>query len=173
MNGTRAGRLKGMDAPRSSDENQPRIWSCDGDLTIREGDWLRLWNSLGLSPAHDVWVGYRPDVYENSGPGGNVRKNPLANVLAGRKVIQIVSRTAPADLDAKVTFAEARLGTPWAAFYNCQDFASEVATGIAQSFQRDAILGIPLVFGLIGVFAWAFGDQPPKRKRSRRSRRTL
>jgi hypothetical protein len=75
-------------------------------------------------------------VYENSGPGGLVRRNTLGNVLAGRKVIHIVARAEPADLDAKVRFAESKLGTPWAGFYNCQDFASEVATGTPQSCTR-------------------------------------
>jgi len=75
--------------------------SCDGDPTIREGEWLRLWNLLSIGVAHDVWVGTGGIVYENSGPGGFVRRNTLANVLAGRKVIHIVARTAAAELLAQ------------------------------------------------------------------------
>src|SRR2546427_13242956 len=94
-------------APQSS----VTILSCDGDPTIREGDWLRLWNSVGIGLAHDVWVGTGGIVYENSGLGGFVRRNLFANVIAGRKVIHIVARTAVADFYAKVSFAESKLGT--------------------------------------------------------------
>jgi hypothetical protein len=58
--------------------------------------------------AHDVWVGADGTVYENSGPGGFVRRNTFGNVLVGRKVILIVPRTAAADLEAKVNVAESR-----------------------------------------------------------------
>lgn len=51
--------------------------------------------------AHEVWVGTGSIVYENSGPGGFVRRNTLANVLARRKVIHIVARTVAAELEAK------------------------------------------------------------------------
>jgi hypothetical protein len=120
---------------------------------------------LGVGFAHDVWVSTGSTVYENSGPGGLVRRNTLGNVLAGRKVIHIVACTAAADLDAKVRFAESKLGTPWAGFYNCQDFASEVATGKPQSFQRDALVAVSLVFsGLV----WFANQQPPSRKRRTR-----
>ncbi|MGD1094696.1 MAG: hypothetical protein ABSB35_22225, partial [Bryobacteraceae bacterium] len=37
--------------------DNPIVLSFDGDLTIREGDWLRQWNSLGVGAAHEVWVG--------------------------------------------------------------------------------------------------------------------
>lgn len=137
----------------------PIILSCDGDLTIREGDWLRLWNSLGVGVAHDVWVGTGGTVYENSGPGGFVRRNWLQHVLAGRKVIHIVARTMADDLPFRVAFAESKLGTLWAGFYNCQDFASEVATGKPQSFQRDAVVGLSIVFGGLLLAA----NQPPHR----------
>jgi hypothetical protein len=115
------------------------ILSCDGDATLGQGDWLRFWNPTGMGIAHDVWVGIGGIVYENSGPGGFVRRNTLANVLAGRKVIHIVARTAPADTVAKLYFAESRSGTLWSVFYNCQDFASEVVTGRPQSFQREGL----------------------------------
>jgi hypothetical protein len=138
------------------------VLSCDGNPTIREGDWLRLWNSLGVGVAHDVWVGIGGIVYENSGPGGNVRRNLLANVLVGRKVIHIVARTAVCELQAKVDFAESKLGTLWAGFYNCQDFASEVATGRPQSFQRDVVVALGVFFGGL---AWFANQQPPRRKR--------
>jgi hypothetical protein len=121
------------------------VFLCDGDPTLREGDWLRLWSSLGIGVAHDVWVGTGGTVYENSGPAGFVRRNTLANALAGRKAIQIVARTPAGELEAKANFAEWRLGTQWAAFYNCQDFASEVATGRPQSFQREAVVALSLV----------------------------
>jgi hypothetical protein len=142
-----------MDLYPVEEQDSVIILSCDGDLTIREGDWLRLWHSLGVGIAHDVWVGTGSTVYENSGPGGLVRRNTLGNVLVGRKVIHIVARTPAADLDAKVRFAESKLGTPWAGFYNCQDFASEVATGKPQSFQRDAVVALALVFGGLALFA--------------------
>jgi hypothetical protein len=144
----------------------PIILSCDGDWTIREGDWLRLWNSLGVGVAHDVWVGTGGIVYENSGPGGFVRRNWLENVLVGRKVIHIVSRTTADDLPFRVAFAESKLGTLWAGFYNCQDFASEVATGTPQSFQRDAVVGLSIVFG--GLMLIASQQQPRPKRPSRR-----
>jgi len=39
--------------------DNPIVLSCDGDPTIPEGEWLRLWNSLGVGVAHEdeVWVG--------------------------------------------------------------------------------------------------------------------
>ncbi len=141
------------------------VLSCDGNPTIREGDWLRLWNSLGVGVAHDVWVGIGGIVYENSGPGGNVRRNTLGNVLAGRKVIHIVARTAAEELDAKVEFAETKLGTPWAGFYNCQDFASEVATGRPQSFQREGLIAASV---LVGGLIWVANKQQPRTKRRAR-----
>lgn len=144
----------------------PIILSCDGDLTIREGDWLRLWNSLGVGVAHDVWVGTGDIVYENSGPGGFVRRNWLQHVLAGRTVIHIVARTMAEDFQSKLAFAESKLGTLWAGFYNCQDFASEVATGKPQSFQRDAVVGLSIVFG--GLMLVANQAQPRRKRRSRR-----
>jgi hypothetical protein len=147
-----------MDLSRG-DQRSVHVFSCDGDPTLREGDWLRLWSSLGIGVAHDVWVGTGGTVYENSGPAGFVRRNTLANVLAGRKAIQIVARTAAGELEAKVNFAEWRLGTQWAAFYNCQDFASEVATGRPQSFQREAVVALSLfAAGLL----W-FSSQQPRR----------
>jgi hypothetical protein len=156
-----------MEQAPQGDQNTVTILSCDGDLTLREGDWLRLWNDVGIGIAHDVWVGIGGAVYENSGPGGDVRRNAFANVLAGRKVIHIVARTAPADLQSKVLFAESMLGTPWSGFYNCQDFASEVATGKPQSFQREAVVGLSLV---VGGLVWVSNRQPPpKRKRRTRS----
>ena len=85
------GKIRIMEWPTAQNHSGPIILSCDGDFTIREGDWLRLWNSLGVGVAHDVWVGTGGVVYENSGPGGFVRRNWLANVLAGRKVIHIVA----------------------------------------------------------------------------------
>lgn len=148
--------------------NQPSVFvvTCDGDFTIREGDWLRLWNSLGMGVAHDVWVGVGGIVYENSGPGGSVRRNNLANVLAGRAVIQILARTVATEFQAKVAFAESKLGTPWTGFYNCQDFASEVATGQAESFQREAVVAVSLV---VGGLVWLANQQAPKRTRRRRA----
>ena len=105
---------------------------------------------MGVGVAHEVWVGAGYVVYENSGPGGFVQRNALEVVLSGRKVIQIVARTSCGELLEKTKVAESRLYTPWAAFYTCQDFASEVATGRAQSFQRDGILaGAVVVLGLI------------------------
>ena len=150
-----------------TDPNSVFILSCDGDVTIREGDLLRLWNSLGGGVAHDVWVGTGGTVYENSGPGGDVRRNTLGNVLAGRKVIHIVARTV-ADLQAKVEFAESKLGIPWTGFYNCQDFASEVATGRPQSFQRDAVVAVSLITAV--GFAWSSNQEQPRR-RARKARR--
>jgi len=139
------------------------ILSCDGDPTIREGDWLRLWNSFGPGVAHDVWVGGTGGiVYENSGPGGFVRRNTLTNVLEGRQAIQIVARTRVEELGAKVAFAESKIGTLWAGFYNCQDFASEVATGKAQSFQRESILALSAI---AGGFLWFANQQQPRRSR--------
>jgi hypothetical protein len=143
------------------------VFSCDGDGTIREGDWLRLWNSHGIGVAHDIWVAKGGIVYENSGPGGFVRRNFLGNVLAGRRVIHILARTSPGDLDVKIAFAESRLGTPWASLYNCQDFASEVATGRAESFQRDAIVGVTLSVALVAALAGQLDT--PKRSKSRRN----
>lgn len=123
-----------MNQPARSTSSPLVILPCDGDPTIRVGDWLRLWNSAGGGIAHDVWVGIDGVVYENSGPGGCVRRNLLSNVLAGRQIIHIVARTAPSEFGSKLLLAEWRVGTPWAAFYNCQDFASEIATGKPQSF---------------------------------------
>ena len=151
-----------MELTPADDQNSVFILSCDGDPTIREGDWLRLWNSLGVGVAHDVWVGRGGIVYENSGPGGNVRRNTFGNVAAGRKVIHIVGRTAAEALDAKIEFAESKLGTPWAGFYNCQDFASEVATGKPQSFQREGIIAASV---LVGGLMWFANQQQPRKKR--------
>lgn len=153
-----------MELSPAEDQDSVIILSCDGDPTIREGDWLRLWNSMGIGIAHDVWVGTGSTVYENSGPGGLVRRNMLANVLAGRKVIHIVARTAVSELETKVTFAESRLGTQWTAFYNCQDFASEVATGRPQSFQREVIVAASL---LAAGLVWYANQQPPRRRQRR------
>jgi hypothetical protein len=70
------------------------------------------------------------------------------------------------DLRFKVEFAESKLGTLWAGFYNCQDFASEVATGKAQSFQRDAVVALSMVFGSL---IWVANQQhPPRKRRARR-----
>jgi hypothetical protein len=143
------------------------ILACDGDFTIRDGDWLRLWNSLGVGVAHDVWVGTGGTVYENSGPGGNVRRNSLTNVLTGRKVIHIIARTPPHELPAKVRFAESKLGTLWDAFYNCQDFASEVATGAPQSFQREAVVALSLLAGGLVLLS---NQQQPRQRYRRRAR---
>lgn len=130
------------------------VLSCDGDPTLREGDWLRLWNSSGGGIAHDVWVGVDGLVYENSGPGGFVRRNMLNEVLAGRQIITILARTtSTAELNEKVSFAESRLGESWTAFYNYQDFASEVATGRPQSFQREGIVAAALL--VTGLAVWA------------------
>ena len=149
---------------RSAAQNAVLILSRDGDHTLRQGDWLRLWNSMDGGIAHDVWVGVGDTVYENSGPGGFVRTNTLANVLAGRQVITIMARTTTVEeINEKASLAESMLGTPWAAFYNCQDFASEVATGRPQSFQRDGLVaGLFLIGGLA-----LFGSQQPPRKRRR------
>lgn len=139
------------------------VYSIDGDPTIWEGDWLRLWSSEGAGIAHDVWVGKTDVVYENSGPGGCVRQNSLSKVLAGRKIVWIMARTAPADLTAKIAFAESRLGACWSAFYNCQDLASEIATGRAQSSQRDAAT---VALALVGLLA-CLGTHESKFRRSR------
>ncbi len=155
-----------MNTPQSEASENEFIFSCDGDLTIREGDWLRLWGSMGPGIAHDVWVGTGGIVYENSGPGGNVRRNWLQNVLVGRKAIQIVARTQPEELVAKVEFAESKLGTLWEGFYNCQDFASEVATGRPQSFQREGILSLAALAG--GFILWAGSQRQPRRRRRAR-----
>jgi hypothetical protein len=157
-----------METRPATAQNLPIILSCDGDPTLREGDWLRLWNSTGGGIAHDVWVGVGGTVYENSGPGGFVRKSAFANVLAGRQVITIMARTGTVEeLHEKVSFAESKLGTPWAGFYNCQDFASEVATGRPQSFQREGLVAMSLL--LAGGFAlYANQDPPRKRRRARR-----
>jgi len=74
-----------------------------------------------------------------------VRGNTLGNVRVGRKVIHIIARTAACEFQAKVEFAESKLGTPWAGFYKCQDFASEVAAGRPHSFQRDALVAVSLL----------------------------
>lgn len=156
-----------MDRAPRANQDSILVLSCDGDHTLREGDWLRLWNSLGLGIAHDVWVAIGGVVYENSGPGGFVRRNTLANVLAGRKVIHIVARTGTvAELQEKVAFAESRLGTLWAGSYNCQDFASEVATGRSESFQREALLVTSLIAA--GVALWASNQELPRRRRHAR-----
>ncbi len=155
-----------MNQPTRPNSSPLLVLPCDGDPTIRVGDWLRLWNSIGGGIAHDVWVGAGGVIYENSGPGGCVRRNLLSNVLFGRQVIHIVARTAPSEFAAKVLFAESRVETPWAAFYNCQDFASEVATGKPQSFQRDAVLVTSAIFAGLALL----GSQPEPRKR-RRTRR--
>ena len=96
-----------------------------------------------------------------------MRRNTLANVLEGRKVIHIVSRTVPEELDGKVKFAESKLGTLWAGFHNCQDYASEVATGRPRSFQREALVVLAAIIGGLG---WLAKPQPPLR-RKRRARR--
>lgn len=80
-------------------------------------------------------------------------------------MIHIVARTAVCELQAKVAFAESKLDTLWAGFYNCQDFASEVATGRPQSFQRDAIVAFGIVFGGL---AWFANQQPTRKKRRAR-----
>lgn len=139
------------------------ILSHDGDPTIHVGDWLRLWNSLAGGIAHDVWVGLNGIVYENSGPGGQVRRNYLGGVLAGRAVIHIVARTAPAEFATKLLLAEQLIGTPWSAFYNCQDFASQVANGKAESFQRDGAVALTTI--IAGFLIWANHQPSPPRKR--------
>jgi hypothetical protein len=155
-----------MELTPADDQNSVFILSCDGDPTIREGDWLRLWNSLGVGIAHDVWVGTGGIVYENSGPGGNVRENTLGNVLVGRKVVHIIARTSAEELQAKVSFAQSKLGTLWAGFYNCQDFASEVVTGHPQSFQREGLIAASALVG--GLIWFANKQQPRKKRRARR-----
>jgi hypothetical protein len=152
-----------MEFSPAEDQDSVVILSCDGDPTIRDGDWLRLWNSVGIGIAHEVWVGRCGIVYENSGPGGMVHRNTIANVLSGRKVIHIVARTAAAELEVKVMLAEARLGIQWAGFYACQDFASEVAVGRPQSFQRDAMVALLLI---AGGLVWLTKQEKPRRARS-------
>ena len=88
-------KLRYMETRPALAQNSVLILSCDGDATLRQGDWLRLWNSTGMGIAHDVWVGVGGIVYENSGPGGFVRRNTLANVLAGRKVDPHQARDGP------------------------------------------------------------------------------
>ena len=66
-----------MEFAPNQNPGQVFILSCDGDPTIREGDWLRLWNSLGVGVAHDVWVGIGGIEYENSGPGGSFAETRL------------------------------------------------------------------------------------------------
>lgn len=147
--------------------------SCDGDPTIREGDWLRLWNSHGVGVAHDVWVSRGGIVYENSGPHGGVRRNFLANVLTGRKVAQIVARTAPHEFMAKIRFAESMLGTPWDVSYTCQDFASEVACGRAESFQRDGVLALTAMgVGLVLLSNYEHSNYEQQRRSNRKRSRT-
>ena len=96
------GKIKTVEWRTFETSSRTIVLSCDGDFTIREGDWLRLWTSDGVGIAHDV----------------------------------------SEDLPSKMDFAESKLGTLWAGFYNCQDFASEVATGKPQSFQRDAVVAL-------------------------------
>jgi hypothetical protein len=93
---------------------------------------------------------------------GYVRRNTFTNVLKGRKVIHVVARTSAEALAAKVAFAESKLGTLWAGFYNFQDFAAEVVTGRPQSFQREAVL---VLSAIIGGLVWFANPQPPRRKR--------
>ena len=66
--------IKAMEQAPQGNQNTVTILSCDGDLTLREGDWLRLWNGVGIGIALDVWVGTGGTVYENSGPGGRRTK---------------------------------------------------------------------------------------------------
>ena len=95
-----------------------------------------------------------------------MRRNTLGNLVVGRGRIEIVARTRAVELPVKVNFAESRLGTLWSAFYNCQDFASEVATGRPQSFQREAVAALSLI-AAGGVW---LSNQQPSRKRTRRVR---
>jgi hypothetical protein len=69
-----------------------------------------------------------------------VRAETYNDVLANRRIIHILARTVPEDIEEKVAFSESRIGTAWMAFYNCQDFASEVAKASTQSFQREGVL---------------------------------
>ena len=116
-------------------------------LEIYEGDWISIWRTLGIGFAHDVLVGFDGTVYENSGPGGKVRRNKLTSVLRGAVVVNVISRASnPSEVVRRVTEAERMLNTPWSVFYNCQDFASEVVTGLPRSFQRDAVVGLGIVF---------------------------
>jgi hypothetical protein len=142
-----------MQNASAANQNWPIILSCDGDSTPREGDWLRLWSSPAGGVAHEVWVGVGGIVYESSGPGGWVRRNTFTAVLTGRMIIEIVARTELKDLESKVAFAESKLGTLWNVFYNCQDFASQVATGKARSFQRDGLVALAVGFGALMLWA--------------------
>jgi hypothetical protein len=86
--------------------------------------------------------------------------------MAGRKVVHIVARTTQEELDAKVEFAESKINTQWTGFYNCQDFASEVATGKPQSFQREGLIAASALVG--GLIWFANKQQPRKKRRARR-----
>ena len=138
------------------------VLSSDGDFIIREADWLRLWTSEGVDLAHDVWVGTGAIVYESSGPGEFVRRNWLGNVLVGRKGSTPSPERCLKTFPSKMDFAESKLGTLWAGFYNCQDFASEVATGKPQSFWRDAVVALSMVLASLILVA---NQQQPRRKR--------
>jgi hypothetical protein len=65
-----------------------------------------------------------------------------------------------------VAFAESKIVTLWAGFYNCQDFASEVATGKPQSFQRESVLALSALVG--GILSFANQQKPQRRHRTGR-----
>ena len=130
------------------------VLSCDGDPTIREGDRLRFWSSVAGGTAHEAWIGTGFLPFHNSGPGGCIQTTTMDALFAGRGLIQIVSRMHPRHVAARTQFASSKLGQPWSALYNCQDFASEVATGRPSSFQRDCIAG--LLFTVIAPIGLMF-----------------
>src|SRR5713101_1143440 len=143
-----------MDQGYRDDDQGILILSADGDYTIRDGDRLRLWKHIGIGFAHEVFLGVGGTLYDNSGPGGNVRRTNTREVLCQYKVIEIVSRSTPVELARRIAEAEQRIGTPWSGFYTCQDFTSEIFTGKPGSFQRDAIVGLAAGAGLL----WLLGN---------------
>lgn len=123
------------------------------------GTWLRRWPPVGYGVAHDFIVASRGWAFENAGPGSTVRVWPTSEILRKPARVQIIDVPQSwTHAVGRLQVAEQKLGRPWQWTYNCQDFASEVVTGIPQSFQRDAVHAALLVVALVWVGGNAIGS---------------
>lgn len=130
------------------------------------GDHLRVWRNIP-GPAHELLAAYNGRCFHSPGPGDAFVDDDLADALNGARVVEVVSRAENiAEADRRIERALQIIGKPWdALFSNCQDTVSWIVTGKAESFQRDAVLGLALGFSLLVLVGAAISTLGSRRHR--------
>jgi hypothetical protein len=136
------------------------------------GDALRVWRSLTPGVAHELLAAHENRCYHSPGPGDVFREGDLETVLCGAVVVQVIYTRAESldEADERIARAKAIEGTRWdGLFTTCQDTVSWIVTGVARSFQREALFGAALGLGLLGLVGLALKPptRPPRRRRAR------